>query len=272
LVCIKNMKTTLYFIWIIILTSCFHKNSDNIVCEKFQIPVITQTKLDSSVYYNSDSLSFSMSWFVGKYKFCDTVNLTSKDDTTNKDDLIRDFVKPNYNDSLFTDGLQIIVDYQNTIIQEVPYLEKNINCYPVFVINETNSTKILTGKDSHVFIIQEALDSSKQWHPINGKGFDFCGNGHWGVKIYPKEFALFLAPKYNGDFETLIRIRLKIGDNIYVTKPFTGKIKYSQFYLRQNDIYSRRMKDEANAIMSWFYGSPPKGIDHKENSYIVWTQ
>ncbi|MBK6839003.1 MAG: hypothetical protein IPG90_12750 [Bacteroidetes bacterium] len=99
-------------------------------------------------------------------------------------------------DTLRTDGFEIYSDYK-TKVSKIDYTGmKGKYFYPVYLVNHTPTTKVMIGKDSYVFAIQEALDTNHDWRPIEGSGFEFCGNGYWGLKIYPKEFLTFLIPKY----------------------------------------------------------------------------
>jgi hypothetical protein len=131
--------------------------------------------------------------------------------------------------------------------------------YPVYIVNQTPNTKLFIGKDSYVFAIQEALDEKGNWRPIEGRAFDACGNGSWGLKIYSYEFVTVLLPKYEGDFKTKIRVRIKNRDIIYVSKPFEATINKKQFFLdKESDYYYRDLiKDKAKTIEQLFYGSVP---------------
>jgi hypothetical protein len=124
--------------------------------------------------------------------------------------------------------------------------------------------KIFIGKDNYVFAIQEASDTSDgvRWYPIEGKGFDFCGNGYFRRKIQPKEFIMFLFPKYSGLEEIMLRIRLKIGDDLIISKPFKGKINRNQFNLKRDSWFYNNLKEtKGSSVNGIFYGAFPKDID-----------
>lgn len=116
-----------------------------------------------------------------------------------------------------------------------------------------------------MFAIQEALDDNGDWRPIEGRGFDFCGNGYWGLKIHSNEFMTILFPKYAGDFKTKIRVRIKNHDIIYVSRPFEGTINKKQFYFgKDRDYhYCEDDKNKTGAIQHVFYGSIPLELDDK---------
>jgi hypothetical protein len=131
--------------------------------------------------------------------------------------------------------------------------------YPVYIVNQTPNTKLFIGKDGHIFAIQEALDEEGYWRPIEGRGFDFCGNGYWGLKIHSDEFITVLFPKYEGDFKTKLRVRIKNDDMIYVSLPFDGVINKNQFILdKERDYHYRKLiENRAGAIQYLFYGAQP---------------
>ncbi len=221
---------------------------------------------DVAVYFKTDSLNnLPGPIFVGKYPFSKEIDINKKD-TSYKHDFIYEFRGDRYvdihNDSLSMDGFQLIVDYETNIVLSFPRTLWGNTFYPVYVVNETQSTKIFTGKDSHLFSLQEARDSNYRWYPIERRPIEMCGHGYWGLRIHPGEFALFILQKYTGNFKTWLRVRLKNGTNIYVSKPFIGTINPSQFYIphyARNYYYLK--ENPAKAIMSRFYGSIPKELD-----------
>ena len=49
------------------------------------------------------------------------------------------------------------------------------------------------------------------------------------VLVHPNESVAFLLRKFEGDFETRLRVRLRIGTCWYWSKPFSGRINKNQF-------------------------------------------
>ena len=70
---------------------------------------------------------------------------------------------------------------------------------------------------------------------------------------------VFLMTKYEGTFETDLRIRLKNGDNILTSPPFRGFINPDQFYLSSEDEYFKnKLQDNPLGIIQYyFYGAVP---------------
>jgi len=141
--------------------------------------------------------------------------------------------------------------------------------YPVFFVNSTPSDKLFLGKDRYVFGIQEAFDTCDfgSWLPIEGRGFDFCGNGYWKLVVHPEEFVIVLMRKYKGGFETGVRVRFQLGESLYVSKPYKGVINEKQFLVEDSSYFDDRLKETDGRAANWlFYGAVPK-----EEEWVVKT-
>jgi hypothetical protein len=222
------LRTIIYFS-IIYFCSC--KNEKQFY--RFEFPEIIQLdKHDTVEYLKPKGILGVYPTFVNKFKF-------SKEIQINFDSLWKeqfdtsDFIYSTWelirSDSFNNDGFQIIADF-NTDIAYTDFkgYKPYHYVFPVYIINETNKTKLLTAKDSWVFATKEAKFENL-WKPIEKDGFDFCGNGAWGLKIHPNEFAMFLMKKYNGNYKTQLRTKLRIGENWYLSKPYEGFIDTIQF-------------------------------------------
>jgi hypothetical protein len=257
-----KMKKILCILILLIIFSCKQKVDENnkII---FTTPLIVQPKTNDTIeYIETKYISHVFPEFIGKYKIGENkieLPIHRIRDTSISLDFI-DEPKPNHIDTFSNDGFELYTDYKSTISRNKYDFRFGNFYFPVYAVNGTNNEKIFNGKDGYVFAIQEALDSLKDWRPIEGRGFDFCGNGKWGLKVSPNEFVVFLMPKYKGNYYTKLRIRLKIGNNTYVSKPFDGKINYTQFYLdKKEDFHYRQLiEDKSNAILYYFYGAIPK--------------
>jgi len=233
---------------------------------KFKIPKVIQSqKFDKADYFHVDSMQYAYCPMIDKYKFSDTIINFSLQNWKHRDGRTEEELMSC--DTINTDGLQVRTDYKSSIAFK---FDKNNNTnlyYPVFIVNETNNLKTIIGQDDLVFAIQEALDSSGYWRPIEKRCISFCGNGYWALNLNPKEYAMFLTHKYQGEFKTLLRVRIKIGNNIYVSQPFKGSINPNQFFLIRKDCYAPRdykeIFDYAGAVMIKFYGAIPLEFDSK---------
>ena len=164
--------------------------------------------------------------------------------------------------------LSVLPDYlQNVAVEK--FNLKNIY-FPVYVVNQSTKPQLFAAKDNHVFAIQEAMDKEGKWRPIEMRGFDFCGNGHWFTAMKPKEYMMFLVPKYSGNYKTQLRIRLRIGNEILFSEAFEGNIRESQFYLPENKKKEFESDPERwKYIRGNFYGTLPLEFDKAPYNEIV---
>jgi hypothetical protein len=186
-------------------------------------------------------------------------------DTIAKTDILWEQSRPKFRDSLVTDGFQIFPEYSTSIHYKHDYYPNTFCYFPVYVVNETSSTKVFFAKDAHVFGIQEAIDASNlsnQWRPIEAQGPDICGNGSFGIKVHSGEFVMFLVPKYQGEEKNAMRIRLQIGESLYISRFYEGTFNTSQFNIAKSPVFHRYTIDRKAITSYWgFYGAIPKGYD-----------
>lgn len=84
---------------------------------------------------------------------------------------------------------------------------------------------IVVGYGVLIPIILEAKNKQGKWNPIQDRYIVGCGTGVGHIFLPPNQIVITLAPIFNGDYKT--QLRLKCGNNYSNT--FTGSIKYSQF-------------------------------------------
>ena len=244
------------------------KQSDNLTDNAFKIPFVKQLKkTDTAKYFVEENISSRFPVFVGQFKFSDTLEFTgSREKRDSISEKQRNWEWKVYDfDTLSSDGLQIITDYKTTVLYYKELTAITSNCYyPVYIVNETSMPKIFVAKDSYVFGIQEAADTSDymRWYPIECRGFDFCGNGYYRRKLMPKEFIMVLFPKYYGNELTQMRVRLEIAGNLFISKPFIGRIDRKQFDLEKGSWeYDYLKKTKGIGCDGMFYGASPKNLD-----------
>ena len=256
-------RKMVYLFITVVLSGCAESSSDHdFDTRKFSLPTIVQV-LDTSVMEltSVDYMEMAHPVFSGKFRFGDTVDLDSSTTSRHEGDFVEEPRMTFGGDTMGTDGLQVITDYRKIIHPAVEYLRAESH-YPVYVVNESSRAKFLYGKDRHVFAIQEALDASGWWRPIEGRAFDFCGNGRWALCVRPNEYVLFSMRRYTGNFKTKLRIRLVNGSATYVSEPFEGEINFKQFLVEPDGyFYEELSKDRALAISWIFYGSVPMSYD-----------
>lgn len=246
------------------VASCAEQRKPAVPITIFHNPVVLQTStIDTVEFVKAEHLTDAYPRFIGKSKFCDTLEIPfqGKLDDMPDEDFVDDGAVWRV-DSFTSDGFELFTDYQSTVAYTRHFQDNGQYYYPIYVVNNTPRTKYFIGKDSYVFAIQEAVDTNGYWHPIEGRGLDFCGNGYWGLKIHPKEFLIFMMPKYEGDFQTKIRVRIKIGDMVYISESFQGTINEKQFYFNKNYDYhyEKLVESQTSAIQHLFYGAVPKEV------------
>lgn len=217
---------------------------------------------DTATLFDADNIIDASTFFINKFKFTDTIEIDNDDNRTTS--FGRDYITGDsaslrkLRDTLSSDGLQVFADYKISVPFKSSSFAKAGIYYPVFVVNETNSDKFFTARDRYVSAIQEAKDKDQKWRPIESKRFDFVGNGRWGLIIHPKEFALFITAKYEGSYKTLLRVRLQIGDVIYLTTAFEGSMNENQFHLKPGSYQYEEYKNNLSvSLLRRFLGSAP---------------
>ncbi len=224
---------------------------------------------DSVSCFSANYIEDASTFFISKFKFTDTVLIDNEGETTPfaGNDMIQgdSAYLRNLRDSISSDGLQVIPDYSVSIPVNWTSVLKNGIYYPVYVVNETNSDKLFNVRDRYVSAIQEAKDKGTIWRPVESKKFDFLGGGkRWALILHPHEFALFITAKYEGPYKTLMRVRMKIGDVIYLSKAFEGTIDERQFHFNPESYqYNEYKKDKSISITRRFLGSVPVEPDKK---------
>ena len=239
---------------ICVFISCSHQDTGKSIVKNFKIPFIIQPKLKGGyTFFKNDNIETSTNaiLFLGKFKFCDTIRMYDGP-SPRKNWFDEDFYywgtpySNSYNifgsDTLPSDGFQLFIDYNTTInfdywSFESSYLTRGKKYFPLFLVNETSLPKAFIGKQSIVYGTQEIQDTSfwHYWRPIEYRGKEkldyyfwdnneFCGTGKYGLKVNPDEFIVMLVPKFDGNFKIPMRVRLKVGENIYISRQYIGTI------------------------------------------------
>lgn len=129
---------------------------------------------------------------------------------------------------------------KNQLLAATPYLQvlpdqtalygKDHAGITVRLVNGGETPLTLTAQDSCIDLIQEAQDSSGKWRPIEYIPQSWCGNSYHKVTLKPRRYWQFIAPRYSGPRQTMLRFKLTLDDNhaIY-SVPFPGSIDPRQF-------------------------------------------
>lgn len=116
----------------------------------------------------------------------------------------------------------------------VSYTIDSSNCIKVFLINKTDTITLVNrnamSNQDDIFVIQEAQDIAGNWIPIEHFYTDQCVGPSWYGFEIPQGYYLRLnARKYEGNFETQIRFKVKVSNGFVYSFPFKGKINKAQF-------------------------------------------
>ncbi len=233
----------LAYILLLVDFSCRQIVSDKVL---FSSPVVFQKQSQQCIEPTGYWARVSSCIYLGRYKFADSLlipfsrnELPQLWDTTQYSSIGMGMYSDSLTNSYFSkrfDGLEVTPDYESSInFQAEDPLKRNEenHCnkyYPVYIVNQTPTTKWVEGYDDHfLFCYQEAINSSGQWITIE-RSF-FILDTRWSVRIPSREFVAFILRKYEGEFKTKIRVRFHNGDNILYSNPFVGYLNHDQFYM-----------------------------------------
>jgi hypothetical protein len=157
-----------------------------------------------------------------------------------------------YRDTLLNkSGLKVIVDtIQNMSIDlgyykvlpppltgEIRSLIKQtylVQALNAFVVNLSENITHLDHQDARLIMIQEAKDELGIWRPIEFWRHHRSGTSYGTVELHPNQYVITKILRYDGEFETDIRLKLKNGRDIIYSEPFRGTININQFELPEN--------------------------------------
>ncbi len=128
---------------------------------------------------------------------------------------------------------------------------KNDTLYYVSVKNNSEKVIELSVQDDQIFIIQEAIDATGKWKPIEFWQYSTCGNSYHSIEILPKNKIVTETVRYNGDFKTRIRFKLLHKDKEFFSNEVEARIDVEQFKIPEqlnHHLYkSARRWDKINA-------------------------
>ena len=82
------------------------------------------------------------------------------------------------------------------------------------------------------------------------------------MKIRPRQMAVLMVDKYQGNFKTRLRVRLRNGNSRYVSVAYEGWINETQFLATQRE--KRLLEKDKLAVMALYYGAIPTALDSLE--------
>lgn len=247
----------LLLIPLILIASC-QNEMQNTELTTFKKPILKKSMPDDTNYYKKQNYINSINpKLLGKFRFSDSIEIDQTLSKLSGKTLISTHMI-SHSDTNSIDGFEIETDYLSNIFNDGSY------SYPVYLINQTPGIKTIYGDQGYMFGLQEAIDSSGDWRPIEGRAKIDFEPWYFDLKVHSKEFVVILFPKYSGKYKTKLRVRIRNGDATYISKPFEGSINYNQFYLKPSGEFHNRLKEyESLTIQYTFYGSFPYQVDIK---------
>ncbi len=122
-------------------------------------------------------------------------------------------------------AINLMIDYVN---KTVPLYKTNVECFPLLIENIDNGIAYINY--NYIKIIQEAKDIDGKWKPIEFyPGISGCTVINSFYKLPPKKYLGIAIIKYNGNFKTKLRVKIKIKNHFYYSNEIEGFINRSQF-------------------------------------------
>ena len=115
-----------------------------------------------------------------------------------------------------------------------------VKAYPVFIRNASKDTIHIDNQDGALFLIQEAKNKMGEWKPIEYWIYSTCGNSYAYTSLGPDDILTLKKVKYQGTFETEMRLKLRTNNKLVYSKPFKGSINTEQFEVENVDGFTKR--------------------------------
>jgi len=180
---------------------------------------------DSSFEYSTDSMIRTQSSFLVLSNNFDTISLQSNSSGVIQNNPYR-FILTKYDEIIFYVDTSVLIStkFKNDFVKS----------YPVFIYNQSSKRFLITTQFGSLPMITEALDEFGEWKPIEYFSYSWCWDDMFGIPLLPGYFILTNTIKYHGEYETKLRLKIKIKRKIYYSNIFIGSIKKSQLEKRRN--------------------------------------
>jgi hypothetical protein len=100
------------------------------------------------------------------------------------------------------------------------------------VMNLSNQLQTLKTQDGSLIMIQEALNSEGEWLPIEYWDYDWgLGSEFSQLELQSQHSVMITVPKFEGDFETKLRLKLKMNESqeVVYSEEFKAIVNLGQF-------------------------------------------
>jgi hypothetical protein len=106
---------------------------------------------------------------------------------------------------------------------------RNVQSNVLHVLNPTKNRSLIQIEDGQPVLVQEAKNKAGDWVPIEYFIHSGCGNSYSATFVPANTFLSFNIARYDGDFETMMRVKMSIDHKIYYNNEYSGCINASQF-------------------------------------------
>lgn len=106
---------------------------------------------------------------------------------------------------------------------------RNIRSYIATATTTGKNPIPFTIEDRRIVAIQEALDRDGNWIPIEYFEHSSCGVSYMKRCLEPNRAYSFRIAKYEGEFETKLRLKVLFGEEVIYSNEFRGSINHTQF-------------------------------------------
>ncbi|MBL7998250.1 MAG: hypothetical protein JNL32_06375 [Candidatus Kapabacteria bacterium] len=251
------------FTLVLLLFLCQSCNTDhNGKSKVFVFPEVIDTVPLAEAYYSPQMMAYAVHKVLTVRKIGTKADLTD----TSPDYQYLNYELSNFpNQTIVRKGLEILVDTSRVMTIDIDGARLNkqtaqyidsifsshargtadathyVRGYPVFIVNRTDSTVYFDISELQVLMIQEVLDSSKNWQPIECFEEPMCASSHGMLELRPGYYAMTNTFAYRGTFETWIRLKMVTQHGNIYSKPFRGSINPVQ--IADSALVSSRPRD-----------------------------
>ncbi|MGV3612569.1 MAG: hypothetical protein ACO1N0_16540 [Fluviicola sp.] len=121
--------------------------------------------------------------------------------------------------------------------------------FTAYLVNTSDSSFGAKRQDGSLIMIQEALNEDGKWMPIEYWVYSGCGNSYFDpLDLSPGKYVMIPIRKYEGNFETQIRLRFLQGKHLYYSESFKAKIDKSQFERETENVHGILYHGKANYL------------------------
>jgi hypothetical protein len=121
----------------------------------------------------------------------------------------------------------------------------------VEVANTTSDTIVFNAQDNRLYMKTQAKDSNGNWRDIEYLPSSWCGNSYHYVTLPPDRYWTFVAPVYEGEFATSLRIVLSYIDPEDKVDPSMKKGDRAYRGRRELTVYSNEFPSSINPAQFW---------------------